>query len=144
MPSSPAVPRVRLGPRFAAANDVDRDVEEALGLMPEPEDELEAEKGVDEEIDELLSETEEQEQEQGNGNGQSSAGPKDNGEWGCRWEGCWRPQENQDDLVEHLQTGMPLVYVSGSMLTSRTYWPRTRILCVSMGALSEERSKASN
>jgi hypothetical protein len=109
MPSSPAVPKVRLGPRFAAANDVDRDVEEALGLEPEPEAELEAEKGVDEEIDELLSETEEQEQGQGSGNGQSSAGPKDNGEWGCRWEGCWRSQENQDDLVEHLQIGMPRV-----------------------------------
>jgi hypothetical protein len=121
MPSSPAVPRVRLGPRFAAVNDVDRDVEEALGLEPEqpqsqsqPEAGLEVEerlqepeagpgtsvaeemevdvKGVDEEIDELLSETEE------------PAG-KDSSGWKCRWDDCWKDQDSQDVLVEHLQTG---------------------------------------
>ena len=123
MPSSPAVPKVRLGPRFAAANDVDRDVEEALGLEPEPEPELEAEKGVDEDIDELLSETEEQEQAQGNG--QPSAGPKDNGEWGCRWEDCWRPQANQDDLVEHLQIGTYPLACGDNVLMHRTYRSRT-------------------
>jgi hypothetical protein len=119
MPSSPAVPRVRLGPRFAAVNDVDRDVEEALGLEPEPsqlqsqaqpEAGLEVEeqvaepansvagemevdiKGVDEEIDELLSETEEPA-------GKGSSG------WKCRWDDCWKDQDSQDVLVEHLQTG---------------------------------------
>ena len=116
MPSSPAVPRVRLGPRFAAVNDVDRDVEEALGLEPEhsqsqpeageveeqePEagpgtsvaEEMEVDvKGVDEEIDELLSETEE------------PAG-KDSSGWKCRWDDCWKDQDSQDVLVEHLQTG---------------------------------------
>jgi hypothetical protein len=121
MPSSPAVPRVRLGPRFAAVNDVDRDVEEALGLDPEqlqsqPEAGLEVEeqepeagpgtsiaeemevdvKGVDEEIDELLSETEE------------PVG-KDSSGWKCRWDDCWKDQDSQDVLVEHLQTGMPLL-----------------------------------
>lgn len=121
MSSSPAIPRVRLGPRFAAVNDVDRDVEEALGLEPEPplsqpqsqseagqqveEPEPEAGpatsvagemevdvKGVDEEIDELLSETEE------------PAG-KDSSGWKCRWDDCRKDQESQDVLVEHLQTG---------------------------------------
>lgn len=122
MPSSPAVPRVRLGPRFAAVNDIDRDVEEALGLEPEPpslpqsqsqsqaEAGLEVEepeaaastveemlvepevKGVDEEIDELLSETEE------------PVG-KDSSGWKCRWDDCWKDQDSQDLLVEHLQIG---------------------------------------
>jgi hypothetical protein len=98
-------------------NDVDRDVEEALGLEPErsqsqPEAGLEVEeqepeagpgtsvaeemevdvKGVDEEIDELLSETEE------------PAG-KDSSGWKCRWDDCWKDQDSQDVLVEHLQTG---------------------------------------
>jgi hypothetical protein len=117
MPSSPAVPRVRLGPRFAAVNDVDRDVEEALGLEPEPSqsqpeagleveeqepeagpgtsvaEEMEVDvKGVDEEIDELLSETEE-------------PAVKDSSGWKCRWDDCWKDQDSQDVLVEHLQTG---------------------------------------
>ena len=127
MPSSPAVPRVRLGPRFAAVNDVDRDVEEALGLEPErsqsqsqPEAGLEVEeqepeagpgtsvaeemevdvKGVDEEIDELLSETEE------------PAG-KDSSGWKCRWDDCWKDQDSQDVLVEHLQTGGYLFQLQG-------------------------------
>jgi hypothetical protein len=116
--SSPAIPRVRLGPRFAAVNDVDRDVEEALGLEPEsqppPDTGMEIEeaevgtsiagevepeaKGVDEEIDELLSETEE-------------PAAKDSG-WKCRWDDCWKDQHSQDVLVEHLQTGESLVPIA--------------------------------
>jgi len=93
-------------------NDVDRDVEEALGLEPEPQlapdaameveeadvgtsiaGEVEPEaKGVNEEIDELLSETEE-------------PAAKDSSGWKCRWDDCWKDQDSQDILVEHLQTG---------------------------------------
>jgi hypothetical protein len=104
MPSSPAVPK-RLGPRFAAVNDVDRDVEEALGLDPEPEvlnEEIKS-KGVDEEIDELLSDTEEQVDmpvlQPTVGSGKPNA-------WTCKWEDCFRDQDSQEILVEHLQTGM--------------------------------------
>jgi hypothetical protein len=93
-------------------------VEEALGLEPEvepkaqaqpqPEPGLEVEeaepgtsvagemevgvKRVDEEIDELLSETEEQV-------GKESSG------WKCRWDDCYKDQDSQEILVEHLQTG---------------------------------------
>jgi hypothetical protein len=113
MDSSPAGPRIRLGPRFAAVNDVDRDLEEALGLEPEgaePGSEPGVEKGagneaggsiageskgVDEEIDELLSDTEE------------PGGGKDQTGWQCRWDDCWLHQDSQDILVEHLQTGEP-------------------------------------
>ena len=110
--SSPAAPRIRLGPRFAAVNDVDRDVEEALGLEPEvlPEPRFEVEEaepatstmeemevdtkvGVDEEIDELLSETEE------------PVVKENSGGWKCRWDDCWKDQDSQEILVEHLQTG---------------------------------------
>jgi hypothetical protein len=107
--ATPSPPKIRLGPTFATANDVDRDVEEALGLDPEPPAEaMEVdpaptlpEKGVDEEIDELLSDNDEAdpsgqiEEEKGN----------EGGHWKCRWDDCFVNQEKQDILVEHVQNG---------------------------------------
>lgn len=117
MDSSPAGPKVRLGPTFATANDVDREVEEALGLDPEPAptEEMEIdpaptltqEKGVDEEIDELLSDNDEV--VAGATGARPEAGERDReqevGGWKCRWDDCFIDQEKQDLLVEHVQVG---------------------------------------
>lgn len=110
MASSPSAPKIRLGPTFATANDVDRDVEEALGLDPDPPTEemevdlaptMTQEKGVDEEIDELLSDTEDT-------NGQAGEiKVQEEPNWTCRWDDCYLDQEKQDILVEHVQNGKP-------------------------------------
>ena len=100
--SSPAGPTKRLGPKFAVINDVDRQLEEELDLAS-----VEPPKRVDDEIDELLSDNEEDMDVDVN-TGKSGGGNLRKGqpEWVCRWDECWKDQEAQEALVEHVQTGM--------------------------------------
>lgn len=126
MSSSPAAPSrpPRIGPTFAVINDVDRQIEEELGLDPPTKVEegamlVDEGKNVDEEIDELLSDEDMEEEMAGvsaasaaagaagsGGKGRTSSGRvKGPQGWVCRWDECWQDLVTQDALVEHVQVG---------------------------------------
>lgn len=130
MSSSPVAPTKppRLGPTFAVINDVDRQIEEELGMAPIDADivDIKETKHIDDEIDELLSENDdemdgdEDDKLMGRGGVPMNGGSRSKGSgagggsgssmvntppsWICRWDGCWHDQQEQDKLVEHVQS----------------------------------------
>lgn len=111
MSSSPSAPvkATRLGPTFAVINDVDRQIEQELGLDPTQPVVADEGKHVDDEIDELLSEGDEEMDVEapssGRGRVASGPSPREPKSWKCKWDECWKDWPTQDGLVDHVQGG---------------------------------------